>query len=110
MEKRGASGLPAWIFDQGIPWLHLPIVDFHAPDGEFDAAWIADGPRVLGALEDGKKVFVHCAAGQGRSGTVVARLLIEAGVPVEEAITITCATRPGAIETEAQVAYLWSVK
>jgi ADP-ribosyl-[dinitrogen reductase] hydrolase len=110
MARRGAADLPSWIAEQGIPWLHLPIVDYRAPDVDFDAAWIQRGPQILQALLNGDRVFVHCAAGLGRSGTVVARLLIEAGMSTEDAIIATRKARPGAIEMKVQEAYLRALR
>ncbi len=107
MARRDVSALPNWIKDAGLNWLHLPIEDYHAPDSAFDAAWRrGHGEKILDLLRSGGKVFVHCAGGLGRSGTIVARILIEAGVSVDDAVAMTRKTRPGAIETPDQEAYL----
>ena len=106
MERRDAADLPCWISAQGIPWLHLPIIDYQIPDVAFEAVWKTHGPQILDVLKDDGNVFVHCAAGLGRSGTVVARILIDSGIPIEDAISAARAARPGAIETVGQEAYL----
>ena len=101
-----ASELPSWLGDQSIAWLHLPIPDLEAPDENFDAVWGKQGARILARLRRGQNVFVHCVAGLGRSGTVVARLLIDAGSAPDEAMAAVRRARPGAIETGDQEAYL----
>ena len=105
----GAGDLPVWLKDLSIAWLQLPILDWDAPDAVFDEAWKTHGPETMEGLSRGGAVFIHCAAGLGRSGTIVARLLIDAGVDVEEAIQTTRETRPGAIEAKVQEAYLRNI-
>lgn len=109
MARYGALDLPTWIAGAGLAWLHLPIEDYQAPEAAFEAAWRDRKSRVHQILEDGGKVFVHCAAGLGRSGTVVARILIESGVSLQDALAATRSARPGAVETADQEAYLTGI-
>ena len=69
----------------------------------FGRSWYGT-PRqpVDAALARGDRVLVHCAAGLGRTGMLVAKLLVLHGVSAEEAITQVRSARPGTIETEAQ--------
>ena len=106
LQVRGASALPSWLSDQSIAWLQLPIPDLEAPDENFDMVWAKQAPEILARLRRGQNVFVHCIAGLGRSGTIVARLLIDAGSGPDEAMAAARRARPGAIETEEQEAYL----
>jgi len=49
----------------------------------------------------------HCAAGLGRTGTVVAKLLTDSfGLTADEAITQVRQARPGTIETAAQADFV----
>ena len=66
------------------------------------ATWAKYGEFILQYLQDGKKIVVHCAGGLGRTGTLVARLLVDFGMSPTEAIETVRRARPGAIESTAQ--------
>ena len=100
------SGLSDVVRQAGLSWLHLPIVDMAVPNRAFESAWEGVGPRLQALLDDGGRLLVHCRGGLGRSGTIAARLLVEAGLDPDEAMVRVRAARPGAIETAAQERYL----
>ena len=106
LARRNAAALPRWLAVKDIDWLHLPIADFAAPDYRFQLAWQDHGPDILGRLRRGDNVVVNCDFGFGRSGTIAARLLIDAGIGPDQAIAAVRFARPGAIESRAQVNYL----
>ena len=87
----------------GIHGLHLPVDDFHAPTTSqmLDALAFLDEARAMGTA-----VAVHCLAGQGRTGTVLAAYLIRGGLSSEQAIAAVRATCPGAIEASPQTTAL----
>lgn len=85
-----------------LDWYHLPIRDICAPDDDFARAWAKYGTPILQHLQDGKKIVVHCAGGLGRTGTVVARLLVDFGMSPAEAIETVRRARRGTIESTAQ--------
>lgn len=85
-----------------MEWHHAPIVDVSTPDATFEAAWSALSARLRALVARGGRVLVHCRGGLGRSGMVVARLLVEDGMEAGEAMHAVRAVRPGAIETPAQ--------
>jgi atypical dual specificity phosphatase len=87
----------------GISGLHLPVDDFHAPTTTqmLDALAFLDDARAAGT-----PVAVHCLAGQGRTGTVLAAYLIRGGLSSEQAISEVRAICPGAIEATPQTAAL----
>lgn len=103
----GAEDLGARARAHGLAWWHLAVTDGAAPGEAFERAWREDaGPALHGHLDTGERVVVHCRAGIGRSGSVAARLLIERGLPPEQAIVAVRRARPGAIESPEQAAWV----
>jgi protein-tyrosine phosphatase len=68
----GAQQLGAQVQQAGMQWLQFPIADFGIPDASARAAWHAVEAEVLEKLQARERVLVHCAAGLGRTGTMVA--------------------------------------
>jgi len=90
-----------WINEAGLLSIHIPIEDMHAPTPEqLDAAVSA----IRRAREKGMGLAVHCAAGLGRTGTVLAAYLVSEGLSAREAIARVRELRPGSIETAEQEA------
>ena len=83
----------------GIRWLHIPVEDFEAPE----PGQIRDAVRFISEeIGNGGTVVVHCAAGLGRTGTILACYLVSQGATPEAAIHQVRAFRPGSVETEEQ--------
>jgi atypical dual specificity phosphatase len=80
--------------------VHLPVPDFTAPTQEQLEQGVA---TITEALARGQRVAVHCGAGLGRTGTLLACYLVSReGVSPDEAIARVRAARPGSIETDEQ--------
>lgn len=82
-----------------LNYLHLPIADFNAPTIEQVENFI---DYVNECNSKNQAVVVHCAAGIGRTGTMLASYLVSLGLPAEEAISSLRSLRPGSIETDEQ--------
>lgn len=94
----------------GMDWYHLPIRDGHPPGKRFENRWVLYGLLLRRLLRQGGKFVLHCRGGLGRTGTIAARLLVELGIPANEAVTQVRSARPGTIETAAQRAHVLGVR
>ncbi len=92
-------GLPdSWV--EGLGYLHIPTEDLSAPDiDKIDAAVDFIHERI----KNKDPVMVHCAAGIGRTGTILASYLIKyQNLTAGEAIKKIRQERPGSIQSESQ--------
>ena len=92
---------PERIARYGMTELHLPVADFTPPTTE----QLERGVNAIqSAIDSGTRVAVHCGAGLGRTGTLLACYLVRGGLSPEDAIARVRAVRPGSVETAAQEA------
>ena len=87
------------VAERGLAMLHLPVPDLEppAPDQFMAALSFIDRQRSLG-----RAVAVHCLAGQGRTGTVLAAYLIRQGRTSDAALAEVRALCPGAVGSDSQ--------
>lgn len=62
---------------------------------------------IQSSLNSNQPVAVHCEAGLGRTGTIIAGYLTTCGLTAQEAIDSIRKLRPGSVETEEQVAVIY---
>jgi atypical dual specificity phosphatase len=92
---------PERLSPYGLTEVHLPVADFTPPTPEQLERGVT---AIEQAIASGQKVAVHCGAGLGRTGTLLACYLVKGGLGTNEAITRVRAARPGSVETQEQVA------
>ncbi len=89
----------ALIEEFGFSVKHIPVRDFEAPTLEQIEEFVVFAEK---ARAEGKKLVVHCDAGIGRTGTVLACYLVSKGCSAAKAIEEVRVKRPGSIETIEQ--------
>jgi atypical dual specificity phosphatase len=94
------SPLPRqWVNDAGLMVVNVPVPDMEPPsDRQLDH--ILESIRK--AHTAGMGVAIHCAAGLGRTGTVLAAYFAAGGMSGRDAIDHVRELRPGSIETLEQ--------
>jgi atypical dual specificity phosphatase len=88
-----------WIDDAGLLLYHVPVTDMEAPSQEQLDRCIS---AIARANQRQMGVAVHCGAGLGRTGVVLACYFVSKGLTAANAIARVRRLRPGSIETEEQ--------
>lgn len=89
----------------GMAYLHLPVQDFTAPTIEQVDRFIEFAETMIN-VED-RPVSVHCGAGCGRTGTMLACYLVKEGLTAPAALASVRDLRPGSVETPGQEAIIF---
>lgn len=124
-DKLAGSGLPVskdefgWLLEHGVKsivtvrevalpqawtekigYLHLEVDDYGAPELE-DIDRAVD--FIDAEIKSDRPVMVHCAAGKGRTGVILAAYLVKKeGIGARQSIEKIRAMRPGSIQSEVQ--------
>lgn len=104
-EMAPAKDLPLALMRAGVRWAHFPVSDYGIPDDSGDRIWPDLSSDLHAVLGRGGRVLLHCMGGCGRSGMLALRAMIEGGEAPGDALVRLRATRPCAVETEAQMAW-----
>jgi atypical dual specificity phosphatase len=89
-----------WFNGSDIDYLHLAVEDFGAPNIE-ELVQAVD--FIDQQISTGKAVMVHCAAGKGRTGAVLAAYLVKKqSLSAEQAIEKVRGMRPGSVQSISQ--------
>jgi protein-tyrosine phosphatase len=82
--------------------IHIPIKDYSAPSNDDFNEKLNS---VYNLLKNKENIFVHCMAGHGRTGMIIALLLMKFGYSATEALAIVKKECHGP-ETEVQVNFV----
>jgi atypical dual specificity phosphatase len=88
-----------WVDAAGLLVMHVPIIDMTAPTQDQLDQCISALAR---ARTQGMGINVHCTAGLGRTGTILAAYFVAQGFTPTAAIARVRELRPGSIETIEQ--------
>ncbi len=100
MDRHNMEDLGGLLQQFGIGWEHFPICDFGPP--KESANWAELSIKLHKCLDQQGSVLLHCYGGQGRSGMILLRLLVERGGDANVALRRLREIRPGAVETDQQ--------
>ncbi|VAW52203.1 hypothetical protein MNBD_GAMMA06-228 [hydrothermal vent metagenome] len=89
--------------EMGVEVIRSPMPDMQAPSNQ-QAVEICE--QISALLESSKVIAVHCKAGLGRTGTVLAAQLIYEGANAINALEQTRGIEPRWIQSEVQVQFL----
>ncbi len=91
---------PKWIDGTDIDYLHLMVEDYGVPNMEVldEAVDYIDSK-----IQSGKPVLVHCAAGKGRTGALLAAYMIKKeNLTADQALEKIRLMRPGSVQSLTQ--------
>jgi atypical dual specificity phosphatase len=90
-----------WVEDASLLVFHEPLEDMEPPTQEQLDRCVS---AIVRANERKMGVAVHCGAGLGRTGVVLAAYFVARGLSASNAIARIRRLRPGSIETDEQAA------
>ena len=106
LARLGCANLGCAVIGAGMEWIHIPFADTEAPHDTWHLGWRKVSPRLHHALEQGRKVVIHCKAGLERTALVASLLQCERGETLDDAMRTITAVRHNARLLPAQKQWL----
>ena len=106
MVRNDVSALPEVCLELGMRWFHFPIEDDTSPGQNFEQPWEEKKQQVLDILNQQMALAIHCKGGSGRTGLMAAIILLERGMPFEQAVDQVKSLRPNALKLAVHTDYL----
>ena len=95
--------------ETGIKWQHFPIEDGGVPRvHEMNFFWQMI-KSIVKEIITGKKVFIHCRGGIGRSGIVICQSLKQIGYGPKQSLSLARTWRHGAVENKVQENFVLNI-
>lgn len=98
------ADLPDRVREIGCISIHYPIADLGIPNNMSDFHDFIT--RIAELVRQKQRIWIHCRAGLGRTGTVAACLLVYLGASPYTAIADVRHSRPHTIETDRQMQFV----
>lgn len=105
MIKHNAQSLLDACKAHEIEWYQLPISDDDAPNQDFELPFKQHLSKLKQVLTEKSTIAVHCKGGSGRTGLVIALLMLELGLDKSFVVEQVKSVRPHALTKPAQLAY-----
>ena len=106
LTEKQADTIPSLCAELHMDWYHLPVEDSCAPEEPFAQAFAQQKAILLGLVETGATMVIHCHGGSGRTGMMAAILMLELGYAPAQVKSQIPLIRPKSLTSPVQANYL----